>query len=125
MAKGDGKGWRKGMTKPVDYKLLKSLCALQCTDEEMASVLGIGHATFERRKKKDELFQQAYEEGKAEGRVSLRRQQYQAANAGNITMQIWLGKQFLGQTDKADLSSGGKPFKFTIKLKDEDEAEED
>jgi hypothetical protein len=26
--------------------------------------------------------------------------QYTSAEAGNVTMQIWLGKQWLGQTDK-------------------------
>lgn len=120
MAKGEGKGWRKGKTKPIDYKQLTALSALQCTDQEMATVLGISIATFERRKKDDAVFQEAYEAGKAQGKVSLRRRQYRQAEDGNTTMLIWLGKQYLKQTDKADMLSGGKPFKFTIKLKDDE-----
>jgi hypothetical protein len=27
--------------------------------------------------------------------------QFEAASKGNVTMQIWLGKQYLGQTDHA------------------------
>ena len=34
--------------------------------------------------------------------MSLRRQQFKSAEAGNVTMQIWLGKQYLGQTDKVE-----------------------
>jgi hypothetical protein len=36
------------------------------------------------------------------GRKSLRRMQYESATKGNIAMQIWLGKQYLGQRDNLD-----------------------
>jgi hypothetical protein len=29
----------------------------------------------------------------------VRRMQFESANRGNVTMQIWLGKQYLGQSD--------------------------
>jgi hypothetical protein len=32
----------------------------------------------------------------------LRRLQWKLARAGNATMLIWLGKQWLGQTDKVE-----------------------
>ena len=32
--------------------------------------------------------------------ISLRRAQYQVAKDGNPTMLIWLGKQWLGQSEK-------------------------
>lgn len=35
--------------------------------------------------------------------MSLRRMQYRAACAGDRTILIWLGKQYLGQRDKQDL----------------------
>ena len=40
-------------------------------------------------------------------------------------MLIWLGKQYLGQSDKADLYSGGKPFEFTIAINGEKELEDE
>ena len=39
-----------------------------------------------------------------QGKASLRRMQYGAANKGNVTMQIWLGKQYLGQNDKQEIT---------------------
>ena len=36
------------------------------------------------------------------GRTSLRRKQMECALAGNVIMQIWLGKQYLGQADKVE-----------------------
>ena len=70
---------------------------MQCTDEEMAAWFGITRETLVRRKKGDIL--DAIERGKAKGRASLRRAQFQNALNGNATMQIWLGKQLLGQRD--------------------------
>ncbi len=35
--------------------------------------------------------------------MTLRRKQYEAAMGGNITMMIWLGKQILRQSDKAEI----------------------
>ena len=36
------------------------------------------------------------------GKISLRRSQLKLADSGNCTMNIWLGKQYLGQTDKVE-----------------------
>jgi hypothetical protein len=44
-------------------------------------------------------FARACAKGAANGRATLRRKQYELALKGNATMQIWLGKQQLGQTD--------------------------
>ena len=43
------------------------------------------------------------------------------AKKGNTSMLIWLGKQYLGQTDKADHTSGGEriqPIEFTVASKE-------
>jgi len=37
--------------------------------------------------------------------MSLRRIQYSTAMEGNATMLVWLGKNWLGQTDKLDTTS--------------------
>lgn len=39
------------------------------------------------------------EKGRELAKCSLRRMQFKSAEAGNVTMQIWLGKQLLGQKD--------------------------
>ena len=46
-----------------------------------------------------------YKKLSSTGKMSLRRQQFKSAENGNVTMQIWLGKQWLGQTDKVESSN--------------------
>lgn len=36
-------------------------------------------------------------------RINLMKKQYDVAMSGNVTMLIWLGKQYLGQSDKVQL----------------------
>jgi hypothetical protein len=35
--------------------------------------------------------------------MSLRRAQWKSAEGGNVTMQIWLGKQWLGQKEQHEI----------------------
>ena len=58
--------------------------------------------------KRDPELQRAIDEGRDQGRATLRRLQWQRAHAGSDTMLIWLGKQMLGQRDKAELEAYGK-----------------
>ncbi|MGR3179857.1 MAG: hypothetical protein ACUZ8E_17595 [Candidatus Anammoxibacter sp.] len=108
-----GKGKRKGGGKTgmakshIDWAIVESLCKIQCTDEEVAQVIGICVNTLSNRTKKE--FGMTYQEYslrfRKEGTSSIRRAQYKAAvHKGNPTMLIWLGKQYLGQSDKAEVS---------------------
>ena len=47
-------------------------------------------------------FYDVFKKKSAAGKMSLRREQWRSAEKGNVTMQIWLGKQWLGQTDKVE-----------------------
>lgn len=105
----------------LDLVQLEILAGIQCTDYEIALVLGVSEKTIQRRKQDSEAFLSAYEKGRGNGRVSLRRWQFEAAKGRSNAMLIWLGKQYLGQTDKADLMSGGEPFRFTIAINGEHE----
>lgn len=100
----------------VDMDLLSKLCQLQCTAVDCAHVLGMSTDTIDRRLKEDGFagFDQFRAENNSMGRVSLRRVQFQTAMAGNHTMQIWLGKQWLGQTDKVDLPDEGDPDSLVV-----------
>ncbi len=99
--------------KPIDEALLKKLCTILCTNEEMASILGVSRETLESRYLAD------IREWKEGGKMSLRRAQYQLAMKGNMGMLIWLGKQHLGQSDKNDYSLD-KPFNITFGYEPED-----
>jgi hypothetical protein len=88
----------RGKVAKINLAELEKLCALQCTDEEIAAWFGVATRTIERRRKV-RAFAEVMERGKAKGRISLRRLQMKLLEDGNATMGIWLGKQILGQTD--------------------------
>ena len=45
-------------------------------------------------------FSEVYKEKRTRGMASLRRLQFDAAKGGNVTMLIWLGKQWLNQAER-------------------------
>jgi len=99
--------------RPIDLKLLEDLARIQCTDGEMAAILGFTREGFHKRKQRDPELVRIIEKGKDEGQSSLRRLQWKNAMGGNTTMQIWLGKQYLGQRDmhSTELTGAeGKPL---------------
>ena len=91
---------RKILTEDA-LKLIENLSRIMCTDEEIASILGCSRDIFY-NVDNEELYRQAIEKGKAQGKQSLRRQQWELAKKGNASMLIWLGKQWLNQTDKVE-----------------------
>jgi len=81
----------------IDRRQALSLAFIQCSDIEIAMVMGVSQDTLHGYLS-DELDQE-----RERGRNSLRRVQYQqAVEQGNTTMLIWLGKQYLGQADKVE-----------------------
>ena len=79
--------------------LVRKLASIQCTDDEIAAGLGCSQDTLARGRKREPDLDAAILEGRANGRMSLRRAQYQKAMDGNPAMLIWLGKQVLGQRE--------------------------
>lgn len=93
------------------------LAFIQCTEIEAAAVLGVCLNTFRDFLAKNPDSRFAWENGPARGRVSLRREQFQLAKKGNARMQTWLGKQWLKQADKVEITgaSGGPIVGVSIK----------
>jgi hypothetical protein len=81
--------------KPVDLEMVEKLAHIQCTHVEIASALNVSVDTLTR----NPHFAEVFKRGAEGGRKSLRRMQFESANKGNIAMQIWLGKQYLGQSE--------------------------
>jgi hypothetical protein len=90
--------------KEVDWVQCEKLCALHCTRDEIADVFDMSADTLEARirEKYDCTFSAYFKQKSSGGKRSLRRKQYETAMSGNVTMQIWLGKQWLGQSDKSE-----------------------
>ena len=96
--------------KTINYDELEKLCQLQCTGEECASFFDINYDTLNARiKEKFGIgFSEYYKKKSETGKTSLRRLQWKSAQAGNVTMQVWLGKQYLHQSDKQITELTGK-----------------
>lgn len=84
-------------------RTIQGLGQIQSTNVEAAAVLGVSRETFEQFLGNNEKAAETFERAKEKGKSSLRRLQFKSAQDGNVTMQIWLGKQLLGQKDKQEL----------------------
>lgn len=101
----------------IDLEQLEKLCALQCTDVEIAAWFQVSLRTIEKRRRLAK-FADAMQRGRAKGRISVRRHQMKLLEAGNATMAVWLGKQLLGQRDlitAEHVGSGGGPIQVSGK----------
>lgn len=83
--------------KKIDPEQVLKLAAINCSYEEMAAVLKCDESTLTRR------FAQVIKEGRANGRMSLKRKQYEVAMGGNVGMLVWLGKQLLDQKERSEI----------------------
>lgn len=95
------KGRPKKVLTDDALKLIENMARIMCTEEEIASCIGATTDTLHNAEN-DELFRNAIKKGQAQGRQSLRREQWKVAQRGNSSMLIWLGKQWLNQTDKVE-----------------------
>ena len=96
---------------PIDEFKVAELAAQGARNSEIAFILGVDDETIKSR------FSRLLEKKRAERRVWLRNLQNAKAEQGDTTMMIWLGKNDLEQTDKAEqVHAGG----ITIQVKFED-----
>ncbi|CAB5223330.1 hypothetical protein UFOVP380_37 [uncultured Caudovirales phage] len=109
------------------WATLIGMLKIQCTQTEICGIYDMDDDTLERnirqRTVSDEApdglnFSQFQAIHANDGRASLRRVQWKAAQEGNVQMQIWLGKQprWLGQTDKQEIdhTSGGQRISVNV-----------
>lgn len=80
--------------KQIDREAIRKLAALHCTLEEIAAFVGCSTDTIQRN------YAAEVDKGRQEGKKQLRDWQIAAARKGNVAMLIFLGKQYLGQSDK-------------------------
>ena len=78
--------------------------------EECASIIGMKYDTLNAALKRDgnKGFSDYFAQKGANGKMSLRRKQFDQAMSGNSTMLIWLGKQWLNQSEKHEEVNKGE-----------------
>lgn len=86
--------------KPIDWIQFEQLCALQCTQSEIASIFKVHPQTISDRASKQygDDYSTIYKRFSQSGYCSLRRNQFVLSKT-NASMAIWLGKIWLGQKD--------------------------
>ena len=90
----------------IDLVELEKLCNMQCTDDEIAAFFGVSMRTIVRRRQVAK-FRDVMDRAKAKGRVSVRRNLFRLANAGNIAAAIFLAKNLLGYRDVVNTEHSG------------------
>ena len=85
----------------IDY-----MAMIHCTGEEIAGVMQVDYDTLNRiiKEKYHVSLPEYLRQRNSKGRMSLRRAQWKSAEGGNVSMQIWLGKQWLGQSDNVTIT---------------------
>lgn len=89
----------------IDKDQFEKLCSIQCTLNEIAGYFNCSPDTIERwcMRTYKEGFADIYDKKRGLGKISLRRSQFRMAEH-NPSMAIWLGKQYLGQTEKQEVA---------------------
>lgn len=100
---GDGISKTGRPLKEIDQAEFEKLCFMQCTMEEICSFFDITDKTLTKWCKRTygTSFSETYKNKSVGGKISLRRAQFKLAEK-SATMAIFLGKQYLGQTDKIE-----------------------
>lgn len=108
----------------IDKAQFENLCAMQCTEIEIASFFDCCDDTINNWCKKEYgmTFSDIYKIKSAKGKISLRRMQFKLAKT-NASLSIWLGKQYLGQTDKIELGSVDEDKSIKIEMVSPSEAD--
>lgn len=95
----------------INWDEAAELAHMQCTAEELQSWFGVAQKTLADRCKSDngETIGEFIKRHAESGKASLRRAQWiNAVHKGNTAMQIWLGKNMLGQSDRQDITTKGE-----------------
>lgn len=87
--------------KEINQQDFEKLCALQCTMEEILCFFNITDKTLAGwcRRTYGKKFSEIFKIKRQAGFISLRRKQFALAE-NSAAMAIFLGKNYLGQTDK-------------------------
>ncbi len=90
----------------IDKTQFEKLCAIQCTKDEICSWFNITDKTLEKwcNETYNEHFSEVFAKKRGLGKISLRRSQWHLAEK-SAAMAIFLGKNYLGQSDSVMVQS--------------------
>lgn len=105
-AAGNHGGRKRKKLTAKEWESVNYMCMIHCTGEEIAGVIGIDYDTLNKNcKEKFNIPMSEYiKQHQCGGKMSLRRAQWKAAESGNVSMLIWLGKQWLEQKEQQEIT---------------------
>ena len=96
------------MARPKKYNIdtveITKLASFGCTNTEIAEFYGCDESLIRKS------FSEYLLKGRAKGKIRLRQLQWASAEKGNVVMQIFLGKNILGQQDKIEQTELDEPL---------------
>jgi len=96
------------LARPKKYNIqgieVEKLASYGCTNTEIADYFGCDESTIRKG------YSEYLTKGRANVKIRLRKLQWQSAENGNVTMQIFLGKNILGQQDKIEQTELDEPL---------------
>lgn len=111
------------------WNLVSTLSQFMATDEEIAVALSDDYEQISvdvlTNSLNRETFTEQKNKGKCRGKTSLRSWQFASAKNGNVTMQIFLGKNYLGQSDRTEVEVPDTKINITVSAATEDDISED
>lgn len=92
--------------KQIDQKTFEGLCGIQCTQSEICDFFDITDKTLNSwcRRTYGESFSEVFNKKRSKGKISLRRAGFELAKK-NPAVHIFYCKNFLGMTDKQDVTT--------------------
>lgn len=101
--------YKNELVRPLDYDIIEKLAGKLFSGLEIAACIQMNRETWRRRLKVDETLRDTLERGKELGKGNLRKTMFdRAVKDGNTTMMIWLSKNYLGMSDKAEVEIADK-----------------
>ena len=92
---------------PKVLQQIQDLASYMCTKEEVANIIGCHRTTLYR----NEQALEAYDRGVNVAKQKIRKTQFDIATKLNSSiMAMWLGKVYLGQTDKIQTNDDNAPL---------------
>jgi hypothetical protein len=92
---------------PKVLEQIEKLASVMCTLSEIGDIIGCSHDTIQRNQEAKE----AIKRGVANAKQSIRKTQFDIATKLNSSiMAVWLGKVYLGQTDKIQNTDDNIPL---------------
>ena len=92
---------------PKVLEQIEKLASVMCTLSEIGDIIGCSHDTIQRNQEAKE----AIKRGVANAKQTIRKTQFDIATKLNSSiMAMWLGKVYLGQTDKIQNTDDNVPL---------------